>query len=231
MKTGLVAFVIAVLLSLPTLAQELPKAASPENEEGSRYEENSPDFYLELISRMQQKRLFFASLAHLDVFEQRWPGDRRAWLMRADALRQTGDFVRARSGYRRLIELEPSAKAFHGLGLIAAAENQPAEAAGFLREASRLAPIDVRILNDLGYVQLLLGEMAEAKMSLNKAAELEPNNRQVLANLVLCHLLDGNVERAEGIMARHAFPGAQRESIRREAQDFRNKSALPVLEK
>lgn len=180
-------------------------------------DENNPDFYLDLIGKMQQRRLYFASLAHLDAFDLRWPNDRRALHLRADALRQIGDFDRARAVYRRLLAQAPSARALHGQGLMAAAEQQLPEAVDNLRQASHLAPIDVRILNDLGYVELLLGQRHAARLSLHKAAELEPDNRQVGANLALYYLLEGQSERAERSFERYAFPEDQRAAIRRDA--------------
>lgn len=100
---------------------------------------------------------------------------------------------------------------------MAAAEQQLPEAVDNLRQASRLAPIDVRILNDLGYVELLLGQRHAARLSLHKAAELEPDNRQVGANLALYYLLEGQSERAERSFERYAFPEDQRAAIRRDA--------------
>lgn len=197
------------------LAQDAPPAEAAQE---IRRDESNPDFYLELIAGMQQKRLFYASLAHLDVFEQRWPGDRRALLLRADALRSTGDFERARQHYRRLLDKGALPGAWHGLGLIAAAEGDLPAAATALGQAVALAPIDVRILNNLGYLQLLLGERDAARLSLHKAAELAPENRQAGANLALWYLLAGHAGRAEQIMGRHGFTEAQRLTVRADAQ-------------
>lgn len=206
---------LACLLAAPVFAQTPTTAGETAME--TRRDENNPDFYLELIAGMQEKRLYYASLAHLDLFEQRWPKDRRALLLRADALRQTGDYAQARDCYRRLLEQETSAGAHHGLGLIAAAEGDLAQASASLREAARLAPIDARILNDLGYLQLLRGERAAARLNLNKAAELAPDNRQVAANLALFLLLEGQTERAEQLMDKHGFAEPQRVSVRNDA--------------
>ena len=200
------------------LAQDAPPAEAAQE---IRRDESNPDFYLELIAGMQQKRLFYASLAHLDVFEQRWPGDRRALLLRADALRSTGDLERARQHYRHLLEKDALPGAWHGFGLIAAAEGDLPAATTALGQAAALAPIDVRILNDLGYLQLLLGEQDAARLSLHKAAELAPENRQVGANLALWYLLAGNAERAERIMEQHGFAEAQRLAVRADAQRIR----------
>lgn len=205
------------LLPLPVIAQTVLADALVKDEAAFRQDENDPAFYLELISGMQQRRLFFAALAHLDVFDQKWPNDRRAKLLRADALRQTNDFASSSSIYRRLIEQEPTAGAFHGLGLIAAAQGNRAEAERLLLQANRLSPIDVRILNDLGYVQLLNGQRADARMSLHKAVELDAKNRQVGANLALYHFLENDPLQAERIMGRFEFSDEQKEMVRQDA--------------
>lgn len=225
MKKLLAVSSLLLVLCPPGLAQAqssvIPGGAGGET---AQVDENNPDFYLDLIGKMQQRRLYFASLAHLDAFDLRWPNDRRALHMRADALRQIGDFDRARAVYRGLLAQAPSARALHGLGLMAAAEKHLPEAADNLRQASRLAPIDVRILNDLGYVELLIGQRKEARLSLHKAAELEPDNRQVGANLALYYLLEGQNEQAERSLERYAFPEEQRAAIRRDAQSLQARS-------
>lgn len=198
-------------------AATAPTALVTPNERSER----DPDFYLELIVGLQQKRLFYASMAHLDVFDQRWPNDRRARLLRADALRQVGEPVAARQIYLGLLEKEELPGARHGLGLIAAAEGDLPGALAALQAAAALAPIDVRILNDLGYVQALLGRYGEARMSLYKAAELAPENVQVGANLALFHLLEEKPALAERVMEKYAFSVAQRQSVRDDAARIR----------
>jgi len=226
MKTGHWLLCLCCLLPLPTLGQTPLAANGAESE--LRRDENNPEFYLELIAGMQEKRLYYASLAHLEVFEQRWPKDKRALQLRADALRHIGDFAQARQYYRQLLAQESSAGAYHGLGLIAAAEGDLASASTALREAARLAPIDVRILNDLGYLQLLQGERAAARMNLLKASELAPDNRQVGANLALYQLLEGQEERAEQIMEKHGFGEALRAAIRDDAKRIVRGGAAPT---
>lgn len=203
--------------------QEAPLAL----EQGEAKAENTPEFYLQLIAGMQQKQLHFAAMAHLDAFELRWPDDRRAMLLRAEALRETGYLERAKRLYRHLLEREPLAAAHHGLGLIAAREGDLPLAHDALTQAVRLMPINVRMLNDLGYVQLLLGKSEEARLSLAKAAELEQQNPLVGANLALLHLLEGRAERAGQIMEKYAFPAAQREEIERTAARLRESRRSP----
>ncbi|KAG0926630.1 hypothetical protein G6F60_015025 [Rhizopus arrhizus] len=69
---------------------------------------------------MQQQGAWYASLAHVDAFRQRY-GDRPALrLLQADALRETGQADAAIALYRELSTGPQAAAAAHGLGLIAA---------------------------------------------------------------------------------------------------------------
>ncbi|KAG0927279.1 hypothetical protein G6F32_012934 [Rhizopus arrhizus] len=89
--------------------------------------QDSRNAYLELIARMQQQGAWYASLAHVDAFRQRY-GDRPALrLLQADALRETGQADAAIALYRELSTGPQAAAAAHGLGLIAA---HRADAAG-----------------------------------------------------------------------------------------------------
>ncbi len=182
--------------------------------------ENDPELYLQLIAGMQEKNLYFASLAHLDAFDRRWPGNARAALLRGDALRETGYFERARAVYRNLLKSDLSAGAYHGLGLIAGRQGDQAGALEALSQANRLAPTSVPILNDLGYVQLIGGQLDEARLSLHKAAELDQKNVRVGSNLALLYLLDRKPERAGSIMKWYQLPEAHRQEIYRKYQEM-----------
>jgi hypothetical protein len=64
--------------------------------------QDSRNTYLELIERMQQQGAWYASLAHVEAFRQRY-GDRPALrLLQADALRETGQADAAVALYREL---------------------------------------------------------------------------------------------------------------------------------
>ncbi len=216
--------VLATSLLLPASVFAAPQAAETPTEasaERLRQEMNDPALYLELIAALQQRRLHYAALAHLDMFDTKWPNDRRAMLQRADAWRQIDELDRAGELYRRLLASEPLAGAYHGLGLIAVRRGAPGEGLELLAQANRLAPIDVRILNDLGYLQLTQQQYPAARLSLNKAVELAPANPQAVANLALYHLLTGSDDKAEQLMQHLGFDQADRERIRADAQRLR----------
>ncbi|MBS1159732.1 MAG: tadD [Proteobacteria bacterium] len=199
----------------------LPAAMASEEAGGPSPEaENDPQLYLQLIARMQEKNLYFASLAHLDAFERRWPGNARAALLRGDALRETEYFERAKAIYRNLLKGEQSAAAYHGLGIIAARQGDQRAALEALEKANQLAPTNVFILNDLGYSQLLAGRADDARLSLHKAAELDQRNSRVGGNLALLYLLENKPERAQGIMKWYQLPDSKRQEIYRKFQEL-----------
>jgi len=182
--------------------------------------ENDPEFYLQLIGNMQDKKLYFASIAHLDAFDLRWPGDPRAALLRGDALREVGYLDRARAIYQGMLKNAPSAGAYHGLGIIASRQGDAPAALAALARANQLAPTSSAILNDLGYAQLLAGQRDDARLSLHKASELDPKNARAGANLALLYAVIGQPEKAQSIMNWYQLPATQRQEILRKAGEI-----------
>jgi Flp pilus assembly protein TadD len=191
----------------------IEKAPPDEDPTLRRDLENDPDLYLQLIDRLQGKHLFFASLAHLDAFDKRWPGNPRAILLRADALREVGYLDKAGALYEGLLNGPLAASALHGLGLIASRKDDLKAALQALTRASELDPTSAALLNDLGYVQLLQQQMADAGFNLHKATELDPKNARAGANLALFYMVDNKPARAEGIMDWYRLNEKQRKEI------------------
>lgn len=178
----------------------------------------NPTLYLELIQGMQQKGLYYAALAHLDAFDVRWPGRAEAALLRAHALRETGQPEAAKTIYQPLLNGPLAAGAYHGLGLIAVRAGDLAGGAAALGRAASLAPTDVVVLNDQGYTLLLLNDLAAAKLALFKAAELDAGNKRVGANLALYFYLGGQEEQARLVIQRYGLPARIQEEIRQKAK-------------
>jgi len=206
--------------SSPLLAEIPTRQIAAEGGARQGEKENDPEFYLQLIGNMQEKKLYFASIAHLDAFDLRWPGDARAALLRGDALREVGYLDRARAIYQNMLKTAPSAGANHGLGIIASRQGDTASALVALAKANQLAPTNGAILNDLGYAQLLAGQLDDARLSLHKASELDPKNARIGANLALLYGVIGQPEKAQSIMNWYQFPVAQRQEISRKAGEF-----------
>lgn len=216
-----VLLLLALLAGSSALFAETPfRPAGAEGAARQAENENDPEFYLQLIGNMQDKKLYFASIAHLDAFDLRWPGDARAALLRGDALREVGYPERARAIYQGMLKSAPSAGAYHGLGIIASRQGDAPAALAALSKANQLAPTSSAILNDLGYAQLLAGLPDDARLSLHKASELDPKNARAGANLALLYVVIGQPERAQSIMNWYQLPEAQRQEIVRKAGEI-----------
>lgn len=214
----------AMLWGNPGTAAELAGKTAGSGDPLSAAKESpmqNPALYLELIQGMQQKGLHYAALAHLDAFEARWPGRPEAALLRANALRETGQPEAAKAIYQPLTNGSLAAGAYHGLGLIAVRAGDLAGGAAALGRAAALAPTDVAVLNDQGYTLLLLNDLAAAKLALFKAAELDAGNKRVGANLALYFYLDGQAEQARQVIQRYGLPARIQEEIRRKAEKGR----------
>jgi Flp pilus assembly protein TadD len=183
--------------------------------------EQKPDIYLQLIASMQQRGLYYASLAHLDAFEARWPGRADATLLRAHALRESGQTEAAKALYGKLLNGSLAARAHHGLGLIAMRAGNFEEGSAALNRAAALAPTDANILGDQGYAYLMLGKFEEARLALFKAAELDEGNKRIGANLALLMTLSGKPEQAQELMQRYNLAPQVREEILARAADAR----------
>jgi len=190
--------------------------------------QDSPGMYLELIRRMQQQGAYYASLAHIDAFRQRYGDPAELQRLRADALRETGQTAAAEAAYRNLLGGEQAAAAWHGLGLLAAASGQYRAAAEHLQQAVEREPINATYLGDLGYAWLCAGQLDQAREPLAKAAELEPSSTKAISNLALWAMLHGDAARAESIMQRADLPASARDAVYRLANQLRQAVTTPA---
>ena len=126
--------------------------------------------YLGLLKQMQQQGAYYASLAHIDAFRQRFGDGPELRILQANALRETGDDVAASAIYRSLTKGSQAAPAWHGLGLIAAGAHDHDGARLALDNAVRADPLNVAYLGDLGFALLRAGQVEQARAPLAKAA-------------------------------------------------------------
>lgn len=171
--------------------------------------------YMDLIRQMQQQGAYYASLAHIDAYRQRFGSTLELRRRQADALRATGQFDAARDIYRSLLSGEEAAAAWHGLGLVEAQSGNAAAADEALLKATQLEPVNAAYLSDLGYARLCDGQTAQAKDPLAMAAELDPTNAKVIANLALWAMLTGDTVHANAIMQRGQLPVDSQDDVRR----------------
>lgn len=195
-----------------------PSLAPPEPDP-----QDSRNAYLELIERMQQQGAWYASLAHVEAFRQRY-GDRPALrLLQADALRETGQTDAAVALYRELSSGPQAAAAAHGLGLIAARRDDDAGSEQALARATQLQPLNTDYLGDLGYARLRAGRFDQAREPLAQALELSPGNAKATANLALWAVLRGDQATAERLSAQASLNEETRRSIQQQAQQIRTR--------
>jgi len=195
-----------------------PSLAPPEPDP-----QDSRNAYLELIERMQQQGAWYASLAHVEAFRQRY-GDRPALrLLQADALRETGQTDAAVALYRELSSGPQAAAAAHGLGLIAARRDDDAGSEQALARATQLQPLNTDYLGDLGYARLRAGQFDQAREPLAKALELSPGNAKATANLALWAVLRGDQATAERLSEQANLNDETRRSIQQQAQQIRTR--------
>lgn len=156
--------------------------------------------YLDLIAQMQQAGQWYASLAHAEVFEQKYGSSAQSRLLRADALRNTGQLEAAQAIYQSLLTGSSAARAQRGLGLLHASQQRYAQAVLHLEQARQLNPIDASVLSDLAYAQMLDGHLQAARLPAMQAAQLAPGNAKVQLNLALYLLASNQTEQAHRVL-------------------------------
>ncbi|MEN5160919.1 tetratricopeptide repeat protein [Achromobacter spanius] len=205
--------------------QEQALMRQQEDEAENRSRPKEPEMMLSLIVEAQRQERYFASLAYIDGFEQKFGKDPRVAVLRAEALRQTGQSALSEQAYRALTATDQAAEGWHGLGLIAGSRGQFDQAADYLARAARLSPMDARILGDLGYARLRAGDPAGARVPLGQAAELTPESGKVLANLAVLLLVQGDALRAQQVMDRAQLGEDARGQVLRLAAQIRGQLA------
>ncbi|NOV27712.1 pilus assembly protein TadD [Cupriavidus necator] len=186
----------------------------------ARAEYSEQAVYLGLIRKMQQDGLYFASLAHIEVYVQRFGAGPEIQVMRADALRETGQDQAATEAYQQLAATAKGAEAahaHHGLGLLAGRQDDFARAVTELRAAAALDPVNARIASDLGYALMRAGALQDARVPVMQALELDARNPRVISNAVVWLMADGKRAQANAMMQKAALPEATRGAIRKEA--------------
>ncbi|RCX29783.1 hypothetical protein DFQ59_10615 [Thioalbus denitrificans] len=183
--------------------------------------EEDKELHIRLVQEMLDKKLYHAALAHLQAMENQGKLTLDARYLRAEALRRIGRLTESRALYRGLLDSSMAGLAHHGLGLIAAENNDDLEAAVLhFRTATELRPVDSRIRNDLGYALLLRGAFDEAEFQLNTAMELGGDDKRTQRNLLLLLMARGDMAAAERFAAQAAIDPAETARLRGRAQQL-----------
>ena len=212
---GAGALALGACASLPDAAQlEAAQAAAREPTLDNR------PTYLSLVRQMQGNGMWFATLAHIDALEQRWGVSSETRLLRADALRQTGQPAPSAALYNKLLDTPERAAAYRGLGLLAGASDDYTRAAEMFERARQVLPADGLLLSDLGYALLRAQRFDAARLPVQQAAQLLPTHPRVRSNLALYLLTQGQTEQARQVMDEARFSGATRQAIEQLAQEL-----------
>jgi Flp pilus assembly protein TadD len=183
MKRTRIAFVAAVVTTLGACAADGTTGADAFGGADAAAEDRQ--VYLGMVSRIADRGQAQAALAFLDEYELRHPRDADAWSLRGGALLQTGDLAGAEAAFLWLHGKGHRPVADYGLGRVAAARGDWAEAAKNFSKAVELAPSNARYLNNLGYAQLQLGQFDAAYAALARAVQLDPANIVTRNNFIL----------------------------------------------
>lgn len=183
--------------------------------------------YLDMIRKMQDTSMYFASLAHIDAYQKTYGSSPDIQLLRANALRETGQATLAETQYRQLLQTSSSGAAWHGLGLLAAKKNGFSVAARNFSEAVKHEPTNATMLSDLGYALLQIGDTQAARLPVMQAAELAPNNRKVISNLALFLMISGESDKAKAVITQAKISNEVSTEIFRQATDIHQKNNRP----
>lgn len=203
-------------------AQQNEAAQLRQEAENKPAKPDNKGMHIGLIRQMQTEGLYFASLAHIDAYEQQYGKAPDVERLRADALRETRQGEAAEVTYRELLKTPEAAAAWHGLGLLAAQNGNYAVAVPLFMAASKLEPINAMMLSDLGYAYLRNGDTNNARVPLAQAAELAPDNRKIIANLALLLLVSGESGKARSVMERAKLSPESRIKINKLAEQIKN---------
>ncbi|MGM3276826.1 hypothetical protein [Ralstonia sp. 24A2] len=185
---------------------------------------SSPATYVSLIRKMQEQGLYYASLAHIDAYEQRYGRAPEVLLMRADALRETDQPAAAEAGYRAVISATSSmgagtqgallnAGAWRGLGITAGRQGNFAEASRCLQVAAQANPTDANTESDLGYALMRAGEVEQARVPLMQAQQMAGSSPKIAGNLVIWLAANDRKDDAASLAAHAQLSPTARKAI------------------
>lgn len=119
-------------------------------------------------------------------------------LDRALQYHQRGEFARAESLYREVLQQDPQhAEALHGLAVLLARQEHYESAAELLQQAITYKPWEVDFHNDYGIVCMRQGQFAAAIAAYQSALRLQPGRAETHYNLGVVYHKQGNLAAAK----------------------------------
>ena len=161
---------------------------------------------LSLADNMVSEGRLYASLANLEGLPDSVVQVR---LRKARVLRLMGRNSEAEPLYQSLLGTCMAADGEHGLGQLAAAKNDYANATTHLERAVKMAPTDERMRNDLGVVYLNQRRIPEARFEFMTAMELKQSNSLAALNMVTLLIYQDNWKAASELVTRASLSPQQ----------------------
>lgn len=152
---------------------------------------------LNLADDMANEGKMHASLANLQSLPESLPQVRQR---KAKVYRLLGR-SEAQPLYRSLLGTCMAAEGEHGLGQLAAARGDNAQALAHMQRAAQLAPTDEKIRNDLGVVYLNQRRMEDARFEFMTAMELKQSDQLAAVNLVTLLIYQDNWAQAAQLVS------------------------------
>ncbi|AZF19413.1 tetratricopeptide repeat protein [Pseudomonas sp. R3-52-08] len=182
---------------------------------------------LSLADEMANDGKLHASLANLQSLPASLPQVR---LRQAKAYRLLG---RNEAGplYRSLLGTCMAAEGEHGLGQLASAKGDNAQAMAHLQRAARLAPTDEKIRNDLGVVYLNQLRLDDARFEFMTAMELKQSDPLAAINLVTLLIYQDNWKQAAQVVSQMGLGPEQVTEAQARAEKLKASSATAAKAK
>ncbi|MGV2340286.1 MAG UNVERIFIED_CONTAM: tetratricopeptide repeat protein [Planctomycetaceae bacterium] len=128
----------------------------------------------------------------------------KAWrdsFLAARMAEQKGDLMRASSAYEELLRKHPErAETHHRLGILCQKSGRTDEAVQHLARAHQIAPMDIEVLCDLGYIHYLQNRPKDAIETLQKAQQINPGHERTQANLAVALIAMDQVPSAVALL-------------------------------
>jgi len=163
--------------------------------------ENPEKSYQELKEKAEEAFLFDDAEKAIVLIEEAivlYPSNSDPLFDLANFHMKLGDFIKAREGFQKGIDLEPNSwRALNAQGLMCKMRADYQSAIAFFKESIRLFPENAYTpLNNLGNAYLVLCEYKEADKVYNRAIELHPDNYLAFYNLGRSFMLQEDWKKA-----------------------------------
>jgi tetratricopeptide (TPR) repeat protein len=175
------------------------------------------DLYLGIVDGLIRQGRFEAAIAFLDQYKASQAPGARYQLLRGDALLGARRLDEAATAYAAAASSVFAAKAYGGLGRVAAARGDWTGASDNFARASALDPANATYLNNEGYARLHQdgASPAAALTDLKRAYELDPQSGTIRNNLILALQRAGEQGQVSRLLA-----GIDDEKKRAQVKDF-----------